>query len=469
MAAGGAVVDLAYLSSVAGAQALAGVAAAPPPHTCRVGVWTLGEVRGVLQRLQVCCGAIHDETFLRLADGSGWFIDDEVALGDALRIRAAELCSAAGDGAAFSISAVGDGAAETRCGKEKHMYQHGDVSGTRDVARDADCVTERHVAAYGATGLPSRPLEPARVGHLQPLGHQGQPRRAVTEVLGCDDELMWAHAYRNQPLVMRGCVGDRSPRTLHWTAAHLREVAGDHSSRYCQEPFGEYLARMNTTDRRQLFEYRNCGELPSQMLGDVAVPYPLAHAPYRRGFDKVVLWYGRSNISPLHFDPNHNYMHQLDGQKRLLLVDPADSALLYADHASSAVGNTPVNPFRVDMDAHPLASLVSLWPVVLHRGDVLFIPSQWWHMVVTLPAVGDALDAADVRNMALTCQFDRSVRPSIFSHFSRQRAELYLNIPQRVPTTEELAREEQRNRRGEAAVVAPKSMADLRGSEWTAQ
>ena len=28
---------------------------------------------------------------------------------------------------------------------------------------------------------------------------------------------------------------------------------------------------------------------------------------------------------------------------------------------------------------------------------------------------------------------------------------------------------EQRNRRGEAAVVAPKSMADLRGSEWTAQ
>lgn len=452
----------AYLSSVRGALELAGIAALTVSPDCSLGVWTMGEVRGTLQRAQVCCGSDGRKTFLRIADGGGFFADDTVAIGEALRARSIELCAAA-SGVTINnpmsiVNRAGDLAARTGCGHNTHMYQHGDVSGTRDVARDSECLVERHMQAYGETGLPSRPLEPARLGHLEPIGRQGQPRRAVVEVDGCDDELMWAHAYRNEPLVLRGCVAQRSPRTMQWTAAYLREHAGDHSSRYCQEPFGEYLARMNTTDRKQLYEYRNCGELPKTLLRDVAVPHPLAHPPYRYGFDKVVLWYGRSNLSPLHFDPNHNYMHQLDGQKRLILVDPADSALLYADHASSAVGNTPINPFAIDVEAHPLASLASLWPVVLNKGDMLFIPSQWWHMVVSLPATGGDFHAADVRNMALTAQFDRSVHPSTTSQFSRERAELYLNLPELVPTYEEL-------RYGRRPEVPPQSMADLKGSE----
>ena len=168
------------------------------------------------------------------------------------------------------------------------------------------------------------------------------------------------------------------------------------------------------------------------------------------------------NVSPLHFDPNHNFMHQLDGEKRIVLVDPADSALLYADHASSAVGNTPVDPFRVDLHAHPLAAHATLWPLRLRRGDVLFIPSQWWHMVLTLPATGGARHAADVRNMAITCQFDRSVAPGIVSHFSRHRAELYLNIPDAVPTPDELGR---MSHRGGRAGAPPETMADLEGTE----
>ena len=425
----------------------------------------------MLQRVQVCCGDSTTPTFLRQADGAGWFVDDAVAIADALRNRAAELCDAAGQSRGTEpvqlVSRLGDGAARTRCGKEKHMYEHGDVSGTREVAHNLDCISGRHVSAYGTTGLPSRGLENARLGHLAPIGMQGQPRRAVLEVAGCDDELMWRHAYRNQPLLLRGCAAARSPNTMEWSASYLREAAGGHTSRYCQEPFGEYLGRMNTSDRTQLFEYRNCGELPKALLRDVAVPFPLGHSPYTHTYDKVVLWYGRTNVSPLHFDPNHNYMHQLAGQKRILLVDPADSALLYADHATSAVGNTPIDPFKVDLDAHPLVSHLSLWPLTLHKGDILFIPSQWWHMVITVPSVGDQLHPADVRNMAITIQFDRGVQPSIVSHFSRHRAELYLNLPERVPTPEEMDSEDARMRGGgaRAPVSAPGSMAELSGSE----
>ena len=456
-----------YLSGVLGATALAHVAARSPPKTCGTALWTFGEVLGVLQRVEVCCG--ESDTFLRLADGAGWFVDDEVALGGALRTRASELCGAAkiskGSESMQVIARLGDGT-RARCGTEKHMYEHGDVSGTREVQRDSDCVADRHVAAYGETGLPERPVEAALQGHLEPIGLQGQPRRAVVEVDGCDDDLMWRHAYRNQPLLQRGCAAARSPETMKWTSSYLHEFAGGHTSRYCQEPFRAYLARMNSTDRKSLYEYRNCGELPKSLLRQVAVPFPLQHPPCIRTFDKVVLWYGRSNVSPLHFDPNHNYMHQLAGQKRILLVDPADSALLYSDHASSAVGNTPIDPFKVDLEKHPLVRHVGLWPLVLHKGDILFIPSGWWHMVITVPSVGDELFNADVRNMAITVQFDRGITPSVVSHFSRHRAELYLNIPEEVPTPEEMnARDRRMRGQGEQPLALPATMAELSGSE----
>ena len=461
--------SLAFLDGFLGAREIARLIGRRLPASCDLGAWTLGEVHGELQRVQICCGAIHNATFVRATHGGGWFADDAAAVGEALRVRAEELCGGGAreeePRAAHVVHRTGDRAARVDCGKRKHMYEHEDGSGTRELARDEECVTSRHVLAFGEVGLPRRPVAPAVVGHLQPIGAQGQPRRRVREVVGCDDDAMWQHAYRNEPLVLRGCVDERSPKALEWSAAHLREFAGTHSSRYCQEPFGEYLGRMNASTPDELWEYRMCGEMPKALLSELATPFVLQHAPWRNGFDKAVLWYGRSGVSPLHFDPNHNYMHMLDGQKRLLLVDPADSAYLYADHAASAVGNTPIDPLRVDTEAHPLASRVTLWPVTLTRGDVLFIPSQWWHMVLSVPIVGDTLGAADVRNMAVTCQFDRyAVDPPIVTHFSRLRAELFLNLAQlTVPSPEE--EEERRQREGGGAAARPQTLDQLKGSE----
>ena len=245
---------------------------------------------------------------------------------------------------------------------------------------------------------------------------------------------------------------------MNWTDEYLTGVAGEQASRYCDEPLGQYLARTKGNHRETGTMYRNCGGLPRSLLADVAVPYPLRFRPYRDNFDKLVLWTGRSNVSPLHFDPNHNFMHQVDGQKRLLLLDPVDGALLYADHSVSAVGNTPVDPYRVDLTAHPLAAQATLWPVVLNRGDLLFIPSQWWHMVLTVPY----LRSGEERNIALTAQFDAShADRGLVSHFSRRRAELFLNFrPGDAPSPQELM-DQRHGIDGET----PTSMAEMRSNE----
>lgn len=67
-------------------------------------------------------------------------------------------------------------------------------------------------------------------------------------------------------------------------------------------------------------------------------------------YDKTVMWIGPGGThSPLHYDPNDNFMHQIDGEKHLLLVDPVESVNLYSDHSRKAAGNTPIDPTKVCM------------------------------------------------------------------------------------------------------------------------
>jgi hypothetical protein len=437
-----------FLRGVPGASELADTFARTPPTTCEHGIWTLGEVHASFERVQVCCQR-GSPAFLRRPDGDGWFADDTIAVSAALRARSELFCAGSKP---FDV-AYDEANLPVNCGREKHMYTHTDFTGVRKVDRDAECATRRHVAAYGELGLAGRPSESARgMGHLAVLGKQGQRLRPVIEVNGCAPQLMWEHAFRNLPLVLRGCVNDSSPITREWTPSYLREHAPQHRARFCPEALGDYLDRMNRSqEATDAFTYRNCGQIPTSLLKDLAVPYPLRFEPYTRGFDKTVLWYGRSGASPLHYDPNHNFMHQIDGQKRILLIDPADSVLIYADHTDKAVGNTPLDPFKVDLDAYPYARQVALSPVVLDPGDLLFIPTQWWHMVLSIPNHGNCVpieghpgahcpEPVLVRNMALTVQFDRGSLPySTGSHFSHRRAELHLNLPKEVPSVEEMA------------------------------
>ena len=108
--------------------------------------------------------------------------------------------------------------------------------------------------------------------------------------------------------------------------------------------------------------------------------------------------------------------------KRVLLLDPADSAHLYSDHGPGAHGTTPIDPARVDLALYPLVRDVSLWSATLRAGDLLLIPADWWHLVASLPS------AASARNLAVTVQFDGCSGDGGSSHgaHSAARAEEYL-------------------------------------------
>jgi ribosomal protein L16 Arg81 hydroxylase len=85
----------------------------------------------------------------------------------------------------------------------------------------------------------------------------------------------------------------------------------------------------------------------------------------------------RNSQIGLHYDflESHAYLAQIVGKKRCLLFSPADSAALY---------DGDVNVDAPDYDRFPLFHNATPYECTLEPGELLFIPSRWWHHAVCL-------------------------------------------------------------------------------------
>lgn len=104
-----------------------------------------------------------------------------------------------------------------------------------------------------------------------------------------------------------------------------------------------------------------------------------------------MLWLGPAGtLTQTHHDLTNNLMAQVIGRKVVKLVSPLDSPNMYNfRHVYSRITDLDA---PVDFAAYPLFKDVTVMPVLLEPGDVLFIPIGWWHHVRSL----------DV-SMTLTC------------------------------------------------------------------
>lgn len=112
---------------------------------------------------------------------------------------------------------------------------------------------------------------------------------------------------------------------------------------------------------------------------------------------RVNIWISRGNIvSPVHFDPYHNLLCQVVGQKEVLLFDQDMSAHLTTTtgNASESVRmNKQNNTSCIDFESEDLQAVRRCYPgydqlrgvqAVLSPGDGLFIPYKWWHYCKSL-------------------------------------------------------------------------------------
>ncbi len=83
------------------------------------------------------------------------------------------------------------------------------------------------------------------------------------------------------------------------------------------------------------------------------------------------------SVATLHPDilHTHAYLAQIAGKKRCVLFSPEDSDFLYGGK---------VDPDRPDPENFPLFRHATAFECILGPGELLFMPSDWWHHVVAL-------------------------------------------------------------------------------------
>lgn len=133
--------------------------------------------------------------------------------------------------------------------------------------------------------------------------------------------------------------------------------------------------------------------LPPAYMGNNILPSALfAHINYpeyfaRHQYIRPRLWLGpKGTLTPLHRDDSDNLFAQVWGSKRFVLAAPHHREALgtWSTSPDGGLEGCDVDPQAPDLDRFPGAGSVRFLDIVLHAGELLFIPEGWFHQVESL-------------------------------------------------------------------------------------
>lgn len=206
---------------------------------------------------------------------------------------------------------------------------------------------------------------------------------------------------RNRPVVIRGARHCRDAAIFDWSGDVLRRAFGsrevpiiESDSPYLSYernvspmPFDRFIERLSNADDSAYLYYKNSTELLPPGLDDSERLTELA--AYMRLSVMRNLWISGADLTVgLHFDPAENLNIQLRGRKRFTLHPPGIGRFYpmpmfsQSGHVSRVFREGPT----LDAARFPRFDPSSSIEVMLEEGDILYLPTYWWHRVESLGA-----------------------------------------------------------------------------------
>jgi hypothetical protein len=185
----------------------------------------------------------------------------------------------------------------------------------------------------------------------------------------------WPAMTRWSPEYFTQRFGDRAVPAMKSVAGSFYDL--ETGAHYEQVRVSDYVC--NLTQGKPIDLYMACRvqEVMPELFDDMIRP------PYCRdaGFLSSKLWYAASDTcSPLHRDLPENLYAQIRGRKRFLLVDRRSTRSVHRHSLFSRVPNcSPVDVEAPDLTRFPRFRDVTVREALLEPGDMLYIPSLWWH------------------------------------------------------------------------------------------
>ena len=205
---------------------------------------------------------------------------------------------------------------------------------------------------------------------------------------------------RSRPVVIRGGIKDW-PAFRDWSPEVLAEKVGGNEVLVQQSPtaifgldpelggpryqeitttLGEYVRNMMNVDEGDVRYYVQRANIPErlpELMEDFSLPsYVEAAKVYL-----INLWLGPAgNVTTLHYDTPNNFLAHVRGRKRLKMFSPWEARRLYPCR-SKAYNMSQVNIDDPDLKKFPRFRDAQMYEVEIEAGDLLFIPTYWWHQV----------------------------------------------------------------------------------------
>jgi hypothetical protein len=200
----------------------------------------------------------------------------------------------------------------------------------------------------------------------------------------------------SRPAILRGLV-ETWPAFRLWSADYIRERYGDHRVRIGKTHRGMLVhdpwkgIRLEETGvRRAVDLVSSDGEYGYYVIasleqylgplhGDIALP---EYCRGQVGLERRIWISSAGTGTPLHRDFSENLLAQITGRKRVILYPPHDTPLLYAFPSRSHLPNfSAADAERMEDPRFPLLREAQRIEVAIEPGDMLYLPSRWWHQV----------------------------------------------------------------------------------------
>ncbi|XP_030315464.1 bifunctional peptidase and arginyl-hydroxylase JMJD5 isoform X1 [Calypte anna] len=201
-----------------------------------------------------------------------------------------------------------------------------------------------------------------------------------------------------KPVILEG-ITDHWPCMKKWSVDYFCQVAGcrtvpvELGPRYTDEEWSQKLMTVSDFINQYIVNQNSVGYLAQHQLfdqipelkEDISIPDYCCLGEGEEDDITINAWFGpEGTVSPLHQDPQQNFLAQVFGRKYIRLYSPQDSENLYP-HESHILHNTSqVDVDDPDLVKFPSFSKAAFQSCILMPGQVLFIPVKYWHYVRSL-------------------------------------------------------------------------------------